>query len=176
MPAACLLAAALVMAAAIAPIAKAHDGGSELPSLPPAPIPGGVAKLSQDRRTAVPPIEAPQPVKDAINAANEITRAPYVYGGGHGSARSRGYDCSGAVSYALRGAGMLEDPLDSSAFMRWGEPGKGSWITVYTNRGHAYVVIAGLRFDTAGPGERGPRWRTASRSNKGFKVRHPVGF
>jgi hypothetical protein len=139
-------------------------------------VPGGVAKLSPDGRTAIPPATAPEPVKEAIYAANEITRKPYVYGGGHGRFRSRGYDCSGAVSYALHGAGMLADPLDSSDLMRWGEPAKGAWITVYTNPGHAYMVIAALRFDTAGPGESGPRWRIGARSNRGFRLRHPEGF
>jgi hypothetical protein len=121
-------------------------------------------------------VAAPEPTKQAIYAANRITRKPYVWGGGHGSFRARGYDCSGAVSYALHGAGILETPLDSSDFMRWGERGAGAWITVYTNPSHAYVVIAGLRFDTSGPGERGPRWRLGARSSKSFKARHPIGF
>jgi cell wall-associated NlpC family hydrolase len=135
-----------------------------------------VAKLSADGRTAIPPAAAPEPVKQAVYAANRITRKPYVYGGGHRSFRSRGYDCSGSVSYALHGGGLLNSPLHSSAFMRWGERGPGQWITVYTNPGHAYVVIAGLRFDTSGPGERGPRWRTAARSARAYTARHPEGF
>jgi hypothetical protein len=139
-------------------------------------VPGAIAKLSDDGRTAVPPVAAPEPVKQALYSANRITRRPYVWGGGHGSFRSRGYDCSGSVSYALHGAGMLDIPLDSSEFMRWGDQGLGAWITVYTNPDHAYVVIAGLRFDTSGPGERGPRWRLGARSSRSFKVRHPVGF
>ena len=121
-----------------------------------------------DGRTAIPPAAAPEPVKQAIYAANRITRKPYLYGGGHRSFRSRGYDCSGSVSYALHGGGLLDSPLHSSAFMRWGERGPGQWITVFTNPGHAYVVIAGLRFDTSGPGERGPRWRTAARSTRRY--------
>jgi cell wall-associated NlpC family hydrolase len=165
------------------PVAAADDGGTGLPlpppqppSLPPGPVPGVVAKLSSDGRAAIPPAAAPEPVKQAIYAANEITRKPYVYGGGHGRFRSRGYDCSGAVSYVLHGAGMLAAPLDSSDFMRWGEPGKSAWITVYTNPGHAYVVIAGLRFDTSGAGESGPRWRVGARSSRSFRARHPEGL
>jgi hypothetical protein len=119
---------------------------------------------------------APEPVKQAIYAANRITNKPYVWGGGHASFRSRGYDCSGAVSYALHGAGVLDQPLASGELMRWGDSGTGAWITVYTNRGHAYAVIAGLRFDTSGPGGRGPRWRIAARSSRSFAARHPAGF
>ncbi len=99
-----------------------------------------------------------------------------MYGGGHRSFRSRGYDCSGSVSYALHGGGLLDRPLHSRAFMNWGERGAGQWITVYTNPGHAYVVIAGLRFDTSGAGERGPRWRIAARSSGRYTARHPEGF
>ena len=126
--------------------------------------------------TTIPPAIAPEPVKQAIYAANRITTKPYVYGGGHRRWRSRGYDCSGSVSYALHGGGLLLRPLDSSSFMRWGERGPGAWITVYTNPGHAFTVIAGLRFDTSGPGERGPRWRTGVRSSSSFRARHPLGF
>jgi cell wall-associated NlpC family hydrolase len=121
-------------------------------------------------------VGAPIEVQKAIWAANEITKKPYIYGGGHRSFKSRGYDCSGTVSYALHGAGLLASPLDSSSFMKWGAAGKGDWITIYTNPGHAYAYIAGLRLDTSGPGESGPRWRVAKRSNKGFRVRHPAGF
>ncbi len=151
------------------------SGGAAPGVIPPAPIPGAVAKLSPDGRTAIPPAAAPEPVKQAIYAANRITRKPYIYGGGHRSFRARGYDCSGAISYALHGGDLLDSPLPSSAFMRWGDRGPGQWITVYTNPGHAYVVIAGLRFDTSGPGERGPRWRTAARSTRPYTARHPQG-
>jgi hypothetical protein len=139
-------------------------------------VAGAVAQLASDGRTAIPPVAAPEPVKQAIYAANRITGKPYRYGGGHRSFRSSGYDCSGSVSYALHGGGLLASPLHSRAFMRWGAPGRGKWITVYTHPGHAYVVIAGLRFDTSGPGERGPRWRIAARSSRGYTVRHPQGF
>ena len=143
-------------------------------------VSGDVAKLGSDGLARAPAL-APPAVKEAIWAANEIVGKPYVYGGGHNrSFRSRGYDCSGTVSYALRGGKMLKSPLDSSSFMRWGAAGKGDWITVYTNPGHAYVVIAGLRLDTSAAndpsGARGPRWRPALRKASGFKRRHPVGF
>jgi hypothetical protein len=103
-----------------------------------------------------------------------LTRNPYRYGGGHTSSFvDSAYDCSGSVSYALHGGGLLAKPLDSGAFMRWGMPGKGAWITVYTNPAHAFAVIAGLRFDTSGRGQRGPRWRTGVRVYHGFVARHP---
>jgi cell wall-associated NlpC family hydrolase len=134
---------------------------------------------------AVPPADAPPEVVKAIEAANAISTKPYRYGGGHASFEDSGYDCSGTISYALNGGGLLgTTPLDSRSFMRWGEPGKGKWITVYTNPGHAFIVIAGLRFDTGmrdrsvrglAPG-RGPRWAKKQRSTRGFKARHPVGF
>jgi cell wall-associated NlpC family hydrolase len=134
------------------------------------------AQLSANGKTAIPPASAPQEVKDAIYAANRIVGKPYRYGGGHRRFNDSGYDCSGSVSFALRGGNLLKRPLHSRAFMRWGEAGKGQWITVYTNPGHAYVVIAGLRFDTSGPGPRGPRWRKAARSARAFTARHPSGF
>jgi peptidoglycan hydrolase-like protein with peptidoglycan-binding domain len=134
------------------------------------------ATLSPDGRTAIAPASAPQAVKDAIAAANRITDKPYRYGGGHGSFEDRGYDCSGAASYALKGADVLDSPLDSSGLMRFGEAGEGRWITVYAHGGHAYVVIAGLRFDTSGSGEKGPRWRDEKRSPAGYTVRHPAGL
>lgn len=156
----------------------ATSGGAGFQATP-ATVPGMRAKLAADGRTAIAPEGAPQAVKDAINAANRITRKPYIYGGGHATFKkiSKGYDCSSTVSYALGNAGLLKGtPLNSSGFMSWGLPGKGTWVTVYTNPGHAYVIIAGLRLDTSGPGEKGPRWRSAKRSNSGFKVRHPEGF
>jgi peptidoglycan hydrolase-like protein with peptidoglycan-binding domain len=139
----------------------------------------GKARLSADGRTAIAPDGAPPEVKDAIAAANAITTKPYRYGGGHGSFEDSGYDCSGAVSYALHGGGLLKAPLDSGSFMSWGDAGKGSWITVYANSGHAYTVIAGLRFDTSAAGAeggKGPRWRNTSRSASGYTARHPAGF
>jgi cell wall-associated NlpC family hydrolase len=136
----------------------------------------GTATLSADGRTAVAPEGAPAQVVAAIEAANRITRKPYRYGGGHGRFRDSGYDCSGAVSYVLHGAGLLSRPRDSSGLMSWRRSGAGRWITVYSNPGHAYVVIAGLRFDTSGRGEEGPRWRPERRSARGFVARHAGGL
>jgi peptidoglycan hydrolase-like protein with peptidoglycan-binding domain len=134
------------------------------------------AAISVDGRTAVAPAGAPPAVQDAIAAANTITSTPYRYGGGHGSFKDDAYDCSGAVSFALHGAGVLDTTMDSTELMDFGARGPGTWISVYANRGHAYVVIAGLRFDTSGHGERGPRWRSEPRSGRGYVVRHPVGL
>jgi cell wall-associated NlpC family hydrolase len=139
----------------------------------------GKATLSADGRTAVAPDDAPQEVKDAIDAANAITSKPYRYGGGHGSFEDSGYDCSGSVSYAMHGGGFLRRPLDSTGFESWGRAGRGTWITVYANSGHAYTVIAGLRFDTSSSGSgagSGPRWRPRARSSSGYVARHPAGF
>ena len=136
------------------------------------------ARMAPDGRTAIAPDSAPQSVKDAIAAANRITSKPYRYGGGHGQWEDSGYDCSGSVSYALHGGNLLDRPLDSTSFESWGRRGRGQWITVYANSGHAYAVIAGLRFDTSGDtnGETGPRWHTDMRSGSGYVVRHPAGL
>ncbi len=142
----------------------------------PPPAPAAQATLSADGRTAVAPAGAPAQVQQAIAAANRITRKPYRYGGGHARFRDSGYDCSGAVSYVLHGAGLLGRPLDSTGLASWGSRGRGSWISVYAHSGHAYVIVAGLRFDTSGRGEEGPRWRPERRSAAGYTVRHPAGL
>ena len=142
----------------------------------PEQAPAGRARLSRDGRTAIAPAGAPEAVRRAIAYANRITRRPYRYGGGHASFRDSGYDCSGAVSYALRGARLLRRPMDSGELMGWGRSGTGRWITVYAHGGHAFVVIAGLRFDTSGSGEEGPRWRRERRSPAGYTVRHWQGL
>ncbi|HET9196860.1 MAG TPA: hypothetical protein VFN92_01220 [Solirubrobacterales bacterium] len=128
--------------------------------------------------TLVPPKSAPARVKRVIAAANKITAKPYIYGGGHARWWDRGYDCSGSVSFALHGGKFLESPLPSGPMMKWGEEGEGRWITVYSNPGHAYAVIAGFRFDTSGDsgGETGPRWHEDLRDNVGFVSRHPTGY
>ena len=143
---------------------------------PSAAPPGGrTATLVNGR--AIPPANAPVAVRSAIEAGNRIVGLPYVWGGGHGSFESSGYDCSGTVSYALHGGGFLSSPLDSSGLTTWGSPGPGNWITVYGSSGHAYVVIAGLRLDTSGTvGGSGPSWSTEMRSSSGFVARHPDGY
>jgi hypothetical protein len=126
---------------------------------------------------AAPPETAPPAVKAAVAAANLIRTRPYIWGGGHARWSSPGYDCSGAVSFALHGAGLLTTPMDSGEMMNWGVPGKGRWITIYANAGHAFAVIDGLRWDTVGDSEgTGPRWHPEMVSTKGFVARHPAGY
>lgn len=128
---------------------------------------------------AIAPLNAPPAVKRVIAAANKIRSKPYIWGGGHGRWWDRGYDCSGAVSYALHGARLLSSPLPSGPMEKWGLRGKGRWITVYANAGHAYAVIAGLRWDTAGDTRgTGPRWHesTAAAARGRFVARHPEGY
>lgn len=126
---------------------------------------------------AIPPPSAPTEIAAAINAANQITDQPYRWGGGHSGWRSKGYDCSGAVSYALAGAGLIGAPATSGQLMRWGAPGRGKWLTIYANPGHVYAVIAGLRFDTVGLGQgEGPRWHPADAYPDGYVARHIPGL
>jgi cell wall-associated NlpC family hydrolase len=125
------------------------------------------------------PSRAPQSVKNAIWAANTLRRKPYVWGGGHGSFYDRGYDCSGSVSFALHGAGLLNSPLPSSDLMRYGERGRGRWMTIYSRQGHTFAVIAGLRLDTTDlgrGGDVGPRWYAYDRNTSGYVARHPMGM
>jgi cell wall-associated NlpC family hydrolase len=125
---------------------------------------------------ALPPLEAPEEVKQIIEAGNIIARSPYVWGGGHGKWLDKGYDCSGSVSFALAAAGLLEGPMASGPLMSWGEPGKGKWVTIYTHPGHVFMVVAGIRFDTSGQRVTGSRWQNAMRSTSGFVARHPAGL
>jgi peptidoglycan hydrolase-like protein with peptidoglycan-binding domain len=118
----------------------------------------------------------PPAVRRVVRAANRIASAPYRYGGGHARFRDTGYDCSGSVSYALHGAGLLASPLPSGAFRRWGAPGRGRWITIYANRGHMYMVVGARRYDTSGLSARGTRWTREMRDPAGFAVRHPPGL
>lgn len=165
-----------------APVASAQStGGAGFGETPKrakaASLP--TATLGKDGRASA-PLEAPSEVHAAIAAANKIVDKPYRYGGGHAKVEDTGYDCSGTISYALIGADLQKAPLDSTSYMRWGQKGKGKWITVYTNPGHAYVVIAGLRLDTSAAGdpggEKGPRWRPNLRSTRGYRIRHPQGL
>ncbi len=126
--------------------------------------------------TAVAPENAPDIVKRVILAGNEIAKFPYKWGGGHGAWRDNGYDCSGSVSFALAGAGLLDSPLTSGGFLNYGRPGPGRWITIYTNYGHVWMVVAGLRFDTSGQGRAGTRWQAEPASTSGFAVRHIPGL
>jgi peptidoglycan hydrolase CwlO-like protein len=141
----------------------------------PAPLtPGESADYISESQASV-PSEAPPSIAAAIEAANSIATTPYIWGGGHGSFESSGYDCSGAVSFALHGGGFLESPLDSTGLETWGEPGPGKWITVYANAEHAWMIIAGLAFDTVGGP--GPRWHSSPvDSPEGFIARHPPGY
>jgi cell wall-associated NlpC family hydrolase len=184
------LSCAAALAATATPALAADDGGT-LPTAPggtapgtplpappapttPAPQTAHVAVLSHG--AAVAPAGAPAAVQAAIAAANHIRHKPYIWGGGHGSFDSRGYDCSGSVSYVLHAAGLLSFPEVSGALAHWGVRGEGKWITVYANAGHAFMVIAGLRFDTSGAGASGPRWRSDQRWMRGFHRRHPAGL
>ena len=182
-PAAALAGVALATALIGAAPAAAQTGGAAAPpeaAPPPVTVPGSTAKLNK-KGAAIAPANAPAAVQNAIAAANQIRKKPYIYGGGHKSFNAKGYDCSGAVSYVLHAAGMLDSPLPSGSLMKWGAPGAGSWITVYANGGHAYAVIAGLRWDTSAVNEplnsgSGPRWRRTARSPKGYTARHAPGF
>jgi septal ring factor EnvC (AmiA/AmiB activator) len=153
----------------------ASEGGDATEGQLPAPLnPGQEAELITESEASA-PASAPQAVKEVIAAANAIADTPYIWGGGHGSFESSGYDCSGSVSYALHGAGLLESPLDSTGLETWGEPGPGRWITVYANAGHAWMVVAGISFDTSGGA--GPRWHDPwASSPEGFIARHPAGL
>jgi cell wall-associated NlpC family hydrolase len=181
--------ATAVAALALAPAASADTlGGVTLPpsggvrttgptvlSGQPGPtVSGRRGVLIGDRAYA--PSKAPTAVKRVIWAANRIRHKPYKWGGGHGSWNDSGYDCSGAVSYALHGGGLLASPLDSRGFMRWGSAGPGRWITVYARDGHAWMIVAGLQFNTSGAGEHGPRWRPEPPRTAGFVARHPAGL
>jgi cell wall-associated NlpC family hydrolase len=144
---------------------------------PLAAPPAGEKAVLDSEGHAVAPDSAPEEVKLAIEAANRIVGKPYKYGGGHASWEDTGYDCSGSMSYALHGAGLLNRALTSGEFMSWGEAGAGSWITIYAHGGHGFLVIAGLRFDTGySSAGSGPRWSEKMRPTDGYTVRHPAGL
>jgi cell wall-associated NlpC family hydrolase len=125
---------------------------------------------------ALPPLEAPPEVRAIFEAGNTIARSPYKWGGGHGKWQDNGYDCSGSVSYALASAGLLDRPMASGPLMRYGKPGKGKWITIYSNPGHVWMVVAGVRFDTVARGQTGSRWINSMTDTSGYVARHPPGF
>lgn len=136
---------------------------------------GDVAGLTA-QGLAVPPLGAPPVVQAVIAAGNQIARLPYRYGGGHATWVDTAYDCSASISFAFAAAGMISVPMVSGQLARWGEPGPGRWITIYANGGHAFMQVAGLRFDTSGLSAGGSRWQTTSRGTAGFAVRHPPGL
>src|SRR4051812_11270861 len=155
-------------------LAKQHQIQLDISHIP---APAGRATIDSNG-DAIPPSNAPLAVRAAIEAANQIDDLPYIWGGGHGSFTSSGYDCSGAVSYMLHGGGFLSSPLDSTGLEGWGDSGGGNWITVFANSGHAWAYVAGLRWDTGGPGGgSGPRWSTVMRDDtSSFVARHPSGY
>jgi hypothetical protein len=172
---------------ASSPVSSANSGGAGTAPPPPGVstpehplVAGYVAKIVDG--VAYAPSYAPAAVQRAIWAGNQIRHKRYIWGGGHQSFKAAGYDCSGAVSFVLHAAGLLKTPFDSSDFMTWGVKGLGQWITVYTNPGHAFMQIAGIRFDTSAeadpnpPPGTGPRWRPLFAHPRGFSARHFAGF
>ena len=167
------------------PGATGTTGGAGMTAPPAMPFPrptvaGATAEIIDGLAYA--PADAPIQVQEAIWAGDRIRFKPYIYGGGHGKWNDAGYDCSGSVSYVLHAAGLLKVSMDSSEFETWGRRGLGQWITVYTNPGHAFIEIAGIRLDTSAeqdpnpPSGTGPRWRPVMTSTAGFMARHPVGL
>ncbi len=126
---------------------------------------------------AIAPRRAPRAVKRAVAAANNLTNKPYKYGGGHAKFNDWGYDCSGSTSYVLREAGLIKGCLTSGGFYKYGKKGAGDWITIYARKGHVFMTIGGLRFDTGGSNSgHGPRWKPQSRKVSGHVMRHPAGL
>ena len=159
-----------------APKAAASTGGRRLGGVL-RDVGGGVHQATAlSNGVALPPLEAPEAVRQIIESGNSIARTPYKWGGGHGKWQDTGYDCSGSVSFALAAAGLLNGPLASGPLMSWGKPGKGKWVTIYANAGHVYLEVAGIRFDTSGQRATGSRWQNELRTNAGFVARHPAGL
>lgn len=152
--------------------------GAIAPAKPELLVPGTRARYIAGLAAA--PMSAPASVQQMVWAGNEIVGLPYIWGGGHASFTAPGYDCSGTVSFALHGASLLSTPEDSGEFMHWGSHGIGRWVTVFSNAGHAYMTVAGLRLDTSAAddpsNQQGPRWRPLRQGNGGYSVRHPLGF
>jgi hypothetical protein len=141
-------------------------------------VPGSTARYVGGLAAA--PMSAPAAVQQIVWAGNQIIGLPYIYGGGHQSFVARGYDCSGTVSFALHGASLLSTPEDSSELMGYSSQGLGRWVTVFSNSGHAYMTVSGLRLDTSAAddpsSQQGPRWRPLRSGNGGYTVRHPLGL
>jgi cell wall-associated NlpC family hydrolase len=163
-------------------LASGATGGSAVAATatakPDLLVPGSLARYVNGLAAA--PMSAPAVIQEVIWAGNQIIGLPYVFGGGHASFVSPGYDCSGTVSFALHGGDLLQSPEDSSEFEGWGSHGAGRWIAVFANAGHAYMTVAGLRLDTSAAddpsNQQGPRWRPLRPENAGFVVRHPLGL
>jgi cell wall-associated NlpC family hydrolase len=163
---------------------KALTGGSPVGGIaaadtkPQLLVPGHLGRIVNGFAAA--PMNAPPGVQEIIWSGNQIIGLPYIFGGGHASFSSPGYDCSGTVSFALHGAGLLSTPMDSTEFAHWNSRGVGMWVTVFANGGHAYMTVAGLRLDTSAAddptNQQGPRWRPLRPANAGFVVRHPTGL
>jgi hypothetical protein len=182
----------------VEPVAGAAGGAAEAPVTDPGltdvgPKPDAAASAGAHRQRspgrtditratamangiALPPLDAPEEVKQIIEAGNIIARTPYVWGGGHGKWIDTGYDCSGSVSFALANAGLIEGPMASGPLMSWGKPGRGKWVTVWSSQGHVFMEVAGIRFDTSGQRVDGSRWQNTMRSTSGFVARHPEGL
>ncbi|MBI4897922.1 MAG: hypothetical protein HY827_06105 [Actinobacteria bacterium] len=163
--------------AAIAARARAQQQSDTGPSSTSAPVvaKGGVVSLHSDGLASA-SADAPQAIKSAVAAGNRIAKTPYLWGGGHGSFDSSGYDCSGSVSYVLHAAGTLSSPMASGPLMGWGAGGPGKYITVYANAGHVFMNVGGVWFDTSGRGGTGSRWQVGSKGTGGYAVRHPSGL
>lgn len=163
--------------AVVLTVAVCSAQASSFPSSGPT-VPGSTARLRYGQAAA--PENAPFAVKRAIWAANQLREKPYRFGGGHKSFIDNAYDCSGTVSYMLAGAGLLKSPINSSEFRRFGESGRGKWITVYARNGHTFAIVAGLRLDTTpyltANDRWAPRWQSTIRFPAGFEARHPIGF
>jgi hypothetical protein len=168
----------IFVSAAVLAVMVSSANANPFPASGPT-VPGNKARLRGGKAAA--PESAPMAVKRAIWAANQLFRKPYIFGGGHKSFIDRGYDCSGTVSYALGGAGLLKSPISSTEFRNYGQSGRGKWITVYARNGHTYAIIAGLRLDTTpyltAHDKWAPGWQMAERVPAGgFEARHPVGL
>ena len=144
-------------------------------TMPTQLAPGDTAQIGSDG-LAIAPATAPPQVQAIIAAGNQIATKPYKYGGGHGKWNDSGYDCSGSVSYALHGAGLLDTAMPSGDFTDWGDPGPGQWVTLYAKSSHMFMVVAGIRFDTSGRTKNGTRWQTDMRSTSGYTAVHPPGL
>jgi peptidoglycan hydrolase-like protein with peptidoglycan-binding domain len=144
-------------------------------TMPTQLAPGDKAQIGSDG-LAIAPASAPPQVQAIIAAGNQIASKPYKYGGGHGKWNDSGYDCSGSVSYALHGAGLLADAMPSGDFTDWGDAGPGQWVTIYAKSSHMFMVVAGIRFDTSGRTKNNTRWQADMRSTSGYTVRHPPGL